>query len=63
MPSARDEAAREALEKLRELAKRLDELGKANELVIYPGDDHGLTHHKAASEQKIVEWFKRHMKP
>ena len=54
---------REEPDKARELAKRLDELGKANELVIYPGDDHGLTHHKAASEQKIVEWFKRHMKP
>ena len=35
--SARDEAAREDPEKSRELAKRLDELGKANELVIYPG--------------------------
>jgi dipeptidyl aminopeptidase/acylaminoacyl peptidase len=54
---------REDPEKSRELARRLDELGKANELVIYPGDDHGLSHHKAASEQKIVAWFKQHMKP
>ena len=54
---------REDPDKARELAKRLDELNKPHELVIYPDDDHGLTHHKAASEQKIVEWFKQYMKP
>ena len=54
---------REDPDKARELAKRLADLGKPHELVIYPGDDHGLSHHKAASEQKIVEWFKQHMKP
>ena len=54
---------REDPDKARELAKRLAELGKPHELVIYPGDDHYLWHHKAASEQKIAEWFKQHIKP
>ena len=54
---------REDPDKARELAKRLEELGKPHELVIYPDDDHGLSHHKAASDQKIIEWFKQHIKP
>ena len=42
-------------------AKRLQELGKTYELIIYPDDDHGLSLNRADSDRRIVEWFRRHM--
>ena len=43
-------------------AKRLQELGKTYELIIYPDDDHGLSLNRADSDRRVVEWFRRHMK-
>jgi dipeptidyl aminopeptidase/acylaminoacyl peptidase len=43
-------------------AKRLQELGKTYELIIYPDDDHGLSLNRAESDRRIVEWFRRYMK-
>jgi dipeptidyl aminopeptidase/acylaminoacyl peptidase len=39
----------------------LQKLGKPYELIIYPDDDHGLSHHRAESDRRIVDWFRRHM--
>jgi dipeptidyl aminopeptidase/acylaminoacyl peptidase len=52
----------DATTQARGLAQRLAELGKKHELVIYPGDDHGLTLNRADSESRIIEWFKKHTK-
>jgi dipeptidyl aminopeptidase/acylaminoacyl peptidase len=41
---------------------RLQALGKTYELIIYPGDDHGLSLNSAESDRRIVEWFRRHMR-
>lgn len=44
------------------LAEKLARLGKKHDLVIYPGDDHGLTLNSADSDRRIIEWFRKHMK-
>jgi dipeptidyl aminopeptidase/acylaminoacyl peptidase len=44
------------------LAQKLQELGKTYELIIYAGDDHGLSLNAADSDRRIIGWFKRHMK-
>ena len=44
------------------LAQRLQELGKTYELIIYAGDDHGLSFNAADSDRRIIAWFKRHLK-
>lgn len=43
-------------------AKRLHELGKTYELIIYANDDHGLSLNRADSDRRVVEWFRRYMK-
>src|SRR5262249_39402 len=44
-----------------DLAKKLQELGKKYELVIYAADDHGLSLNRPDSDRRIVGWFKKHM--
>lgn len=43
-------------------AQRLQELGKVYELMIYAGDDHGLSLNRADAEGRIVRWFKKYIK-
>jgi dipeptidyl aminopeptidase/acylaminoacyl peptidase len=45
-----------------DFAKKLQELGKKYELIIYADDDHGLSLNRADSDRRIVEWFKKYMK-
>jgi len=44
------------------LVQKLQELGKTYELIVYSGDDHGLTLNRADRDKRIVEWFKKHRK-
>jgi dipeptidyl aminopeptidase/acylaminoacyl peptidase len=42
-------------------AEALKRAGATIELVVYPGDDHGVSLHKEDSNRRIVEWFRRFM--
>lgn len=42
-------------------AEALKRAGAKYELVVYPGDDHGVSVHKDDSNRRIVEWFRRFM--
>jgi dipeptidyl aminopeptidase/acylaminoacyl peptidase len=44
------------------LAQRMQSIGSPYELVIYDGDDHGLSHNGIEADTRIMAWFKRHMK-
>jgi len=44
------------------LAARLQGLGAPYELVVYAGDDHGLSYNGPEADARIIAWFKRHMK-
>ena len=44
-----------------ELAQKLQALGKPYELIVYAGDDHGISRNKAERDQRVLAWFKRHM--
>lgn len=44
------------------MAQKLQELGKPYELLVYAGDDHGVSLNRADAERRIIEWFKKHMK-
>ena len=44
------------------LVQRLQKYGKSHQLMVYEGDDHFLSFNREDSEQKIIEWFKSHMK-
>ena len=44
------------------LAQKLQDLGKTYELIIYAGDDHGISLNRADSDRRIIEWFKKHTK-
>jgi dipeptidyl aminopeptidase/acylaminoacyl peptidase len=44
------------------LAQKLQELGKTYELIVYAGDEHGLSLNRADADKRIVEWFKKYMK-
>jgi dipeptidyl aminopeptidase/acylaminoacyl peptidase len=44
------------------LAQKLQGLGKTYEMIIYAGDDHGLSFNHADADKRIVAWFKRHMR-
>jgi dipeptidyl aminopeptidase/acylaminoacyl peptidase len=48
--------------RIKSLAQKLQELGKTYELIIYAGDDHGLSFNAADSDRHIIGWFKRHLK-
>jgi len=43
-------------------AERLQQLGKKYELVMYAGDDHGVLQNQDDSWNRIVIWFRQHMK-
>ncbi|HKO56199.1 MAG TPA: prolyl oligopeptidase family serine peptidase [Thermoanaerobaculia bacterium] len=44
------------------LAARLQKLGKPYQLIIYSGDDHGLSLNKADAEQHVIDWFRAHVR-
>lgn len=44
------------------LAQKLQGLGKTYELIIYAGDDHGLSFNSADGDKRTIAWFKRYMK-
>jgi len=44
------------------LASRLQASGKTYELHIYAGDDHPVSINRLDREQRIVGWFKKHMR-
>lgn len=54
----RSDTASQALE----LAGKLQAFGKTYELHVYAEDDHPLSINRLEREQKIIEWFRRHMK-
>jgi len=43
-------------------AQKLQALGKPYELVIYEGDDHGLTRNGPDADRRVIEFFRRHMR-
>jgi dipeptidyl aminopeptidase/acylaminoacyl peptidase len=43
------------------LASKLQALKKPYELIIYAGDNHGLTLNREDSDRRIIQWFKQHM--
>jgi dipeptidyl aminopeptidase/acylaminoacyl peptidase len=43
------------------LHRRLDQLGRPNKLIVYPGDDHFLSKHRDQSRAEIVHWFRAAM--
>jgi dipeptidyl aminopeptidase/acylaminoacyl peptidase len=43
-------------------ARKLQEIGQPYELIVYAGDDHGITLNRADSDRRILEWFRRYMK-
>jgi dipeptidyl aminopeptidase/acylaminoacyl peptidase len=44
------------------LAQRLQSAGAPYELVVYDGDDHGLSYNGPEADARIIAWFKRQMK-
>lgn len=44
------------------LAQALQRAGKTYELIVYAGDDHGLTLNRDDSNRRIVEWFRRYLR-
>jgi tetratricopeptide (TPR) repeat protein len=45
----------------KELAKKLDELNKPNELGIYPQGTHGLGEYHEDRDRRILEWFEKYI--
>lgn len=43
------------------LHQRLDQLHRPNKLIVYPGDDHFLSHHRKEAIEEIVRWFRAAM--
>lgn len=43
------------------LHQRLDQLQRPNRLIVYPGDDHFLSHHRKEAIEEIVRWFRAAM--
>lgn len=46
-----------------ELAQKLQTLGKPYELIVYAGDDHGISRNRTDRDRRVLAWFKRHMHP
>jgi len=42
------------------LAQKLQQRGKNYELIIYSGDDHGLSLNRADGDRRIIEWFTKY---
>jgi len=45
----------------RRFAEALKRTGATTELVVYDGDDHGLSQHRDESMRRIEQWFRRYM--
>ena len=43
-------------------ARKLQELGKTYELIIYASDHHDLLLNSTDADNRVVEWFRKHMK-
>jgi dipeptidyl aminopeptidase/acylaminoacyl peptidase len=43
-------------------AEKLQQAGKTYELIMYAGDDHGLSVNRVDSSRRILEWFRRHFR-
>jgi dipeptidyl aminopeptidase/acylaminoacyl peptidase len=43
------------------LHRRLDQLGRPNKLVVYPGDDHMLSKHRNDARTEVMRWFRAAM--
>ncbi len=43
------------------LADALDKSGMPHKLVLYPGDNHGLSHNRTKANQEIVNWFEKYL--
>jgi dipeptidyl aminopeptidase/acylaminoacyl peptidase len=43
-------------------AQKLQQAGKTYELIVYANDDHGISGNRVDRNQRIVAWFKKHMK-
>jgi len=43
------------------LAAALDKADMPHKLLLYPGDDHGLSQNKVQATQEIVTWFKQYL--
>jgi dipeptidyl aminopeptidase/acylaminoacyl peptidase len=43
-------------------AQALQRVGATYELVVYAGDDHGITVNRDDSNRRIVQWFRKHMR-
>lgn len=46
-----------------DLAAKLQEHRRTYELVMYAGDDHSLSLNAVEREQRVIEWFRRHLRP
>ena len=44
------------------MAQKLQELGKTYELIVYAGDEHGLSLNRADADRRLIDWFKKYMK-
>jgi dipeptidyl aminopeptidase/acylaminoacyl peptidase len=44
------------------LAEKLQQAGTTYELIMYAGDDHGLSVNRVDSSRRIPEWFRRHFR-
>lgn len=51
---------RVSVEQARKLAQGLEQAGKTVELIIYPGEDHVLSHHRKGFPE-IMAWFQRYL--
>ena len=45
------------------IAQKLQDLGRAYELIIYAEDGHILSRNQEDRDRRAIRWFKRHMKP
>lgn len=46
-----------------DFARALQAAGATYELIVYAGDDHAISANSTDSRRRIVEWFRRHMRP
>lgn len=45
------------VEDSRAMAARLQQLGRPNKLIVYPGDSHGIEQNKRAANLEVLNWF------
>jgi dipeptidyl aminopeptidase/acylaminoacyl peptidase len=54
---------RVAPEQSLEMATKLQQLHRPYQLMIFNGDDHHLTLHRAERDRQVIDWFKSFLKP